>query len=61
MSDTIALTTSEAARELRISVNTLRSWVAAGKIPYVRIGERKLLFSRDEIRRLVSNQIGINQ
>ena len=52
--DTIALTSVEAARELRCSVQTLLKWVAAGKCPAVRIGTRKWLFSREEIRKLVA-------
>ena len=52
--DTIALNSTEAARELRISVATLLRWVAAGKVPCVRIGERKYLFSRAEISKLVA-------
>lgn len=51
--ETIALSTVEAARELRISVNTLLRWVASGKVPCVRLGGRKYLFSRKEIERLV--------
>jgi len=54
MSDeTIAMSTIEAARELRCHPNTLLRWVAEGKIPYLRIG-RKLLYSRSEISKLVA-------
>ncbi len=52
--ETMALTTVEAAREMRISVNTLLRWVAEGKVPAVRLGGRKLLFSRAEILKLVA-------
>jgi len=51
---TIALTANEAARELRISTATLFTWVKVGKVPAVRLGGRKLLFSRKEIERLVA-------
>ena len=54
--ETIALTTSEAAHELRVSVNTLLRWVKIGRVPCVVIGGRKLLFSRKEIESLVSNR-----
>ena len=56
MSDeTIAMSTIEAARELRCHPNTLLRWVSEGKVPYVRLG-RKLLFSRSEISKLVAGQ-----
>lgn len=38
------LTVSEAAELLRVSVGTIRNWIAAGSIPYVQlppVGERK--------------------
>jgi excisionase family DNA binding protein len=53
--ETIALSTIEAARELRCHPNTLLRWVAEGKVPCVRLG-RKLLFSRSEIAKLVAGQ-----
>ena len=53
--ETIALSTIEAARELRCHPNTLLRWVAEGKVPCVRLG-RKLLFSRSEISKLVAGQ-----
>ena len=53
--ETIALSTIEAARELRCHPNTLLRWVSEGKVPYVRLG-RKLLFSRSEISKLVAGQ-----
>lgn len=52
--DTIALSSAEAARELRISVHTLMRWTAAGKIPHVCLGGRKYLYSRKAIEALVS-------
>jgi len=58
MTDTIALNSVEAARELRISVHTLMRWTAAGKIPHVMLGGRKYLYSRRAIESLVS---GSNQ
>ena len=53
--ETIALSTIEAARELRCHPNTLLRWVAEGKVPHIRLG-RKLLFSRSEISKLVAGQ-----
>ena len=54
--ETIALSTIEAARELRCHPNTLLRWAAQGKVPYVRLGGRKLLFSRSEISKLVAGK-----
>jgi excisionase family DNA binding protein len=53
MSDTIALSSVEAARELRFSVHTLMRWTASGKIPHVCLGGRKYLYSRKAISALV--------
>jgi excisionase family DNA binding protein len=54
--DTIALTTIEAARELRCHPNTLLRWaVKEHRISYIRMN-RKLLFSRDEIEKLVAGK-----
>ena len=56
MKETIALTTVEAAQELRVSVSTLLKWVSAGIVPAVRLGDRKWLFSRAEIEKLVAGK-----
>jgi len=53
--DTMGLTLGEAANELRVSQNTLASWVKAGRVPYIRIG-RKYLFSREEIASFLKGQ-----
>lgn len=54
MADTMAMTASEAANELKISVNTLLKWVKEGRVPAVRIGGRKYLFSRVELEKLMA-------
>lgn len=54
--ETIGLTTQEASRELRVHPNTLLTWVKQGKVPCVRLGGRKLLFSRKEIEAVISRQ-----
>jgi len=46
------LTSSEASTELRIHPNTLHRWVKAGRVPCIRLGGRKMLFSRKEIENL---------
>jgi excisionase family DNA binding protein len=42
------LTLTEAARLFRVCPRTLRRWIAAGQIPFVRIG-RKFLFRREQV------------
>jgi excisionase family DNA binding protein len=52
---TMGLTSSEAARELRVSTETLLRWaVKEKKIPFIRLGARKIIFSRKEIEQLLS-------
>lgn len=46
------LNLQQAAELLQTTPRTLRRWVALGKVPNKRIG-RKLLFSREALRRLV--------
>jgi excisionase family DNA binding protein len=46
------LTIPEAARELRMNADTLRTWVQGGKVPARRVGYRYQL-SRETIRRLM--------
>ena len=52
--DTLALTAAQASHELQISVNTLYRWVQDGKIPAIRVGTRKYLFSRRELEKLLA-------
>jgi excisionase family DNA binding protein len=54
--ETIGLTTLEASRELRVHPNTLLRWVKEGRVAAVRLGGRKLLFSRKELEKLISNR-----
>jgi len=49
-----ALTATEAAHALRISTATLFKRVKQGRIPVVRLNDRKMLFSVKEIERLVA-------
>jgi excisionase family DNA binding protein len=54
--ETMALTLGECANELRISQNTLTSWIKSNKGPtYIRIG-RKYLFSREEVAAFLRGQ-----
>ncbi len=54
MEQKMAMTTEQAAAELQITKLTLLTWVKAGKVPAVRIGGRKYLFSRKKIEELLS-------
>ena len=51
---TIAMTTAQTAAQLQISELTLLKWVKDGKVPAVRLGTRKFLFSRAEIEKLIA-------
>jgi excisionase family DNA binding protein len=48
-------TARETARRLRIRLPTLYGWVAAGKIPFFRIG-RSLRFSPEALARWLDDQ-----
>jgi PTS system nitrogen regulatory IIA component len=50
------LTTDEAARFLRISPHTVRSWVFYKKIPIARIG-RRIRFRREDLERFVNGRL----
>jgi excisionase family DNA binding protein len=54
--ESLALTAEEASRELKISICTLYRLVQEGKIPAIRLGTRKYLFSRDELRKLLAQK-----
>src|SRR5258708_6339453 len=45
-------TVSEAAKELALSVHTLRAWIAARRIAHIRLG-RAIRIPAAEIRRLI--------
>jgi excisionase family DNA binding protein len=38
------------AAELGQSLRTIRSWVAARKIPFLKVGHRTMLFSPEKVR-----------
>lgn len=43
------MTTAEFAAHVRVSVNTVYKWIAAGEIEFVRVGPRLLRFSPDAV------------
>jgi excisionase family DNA binding protein len=46
------LTTSEAARVLQVSAETIRIWADAGKVPCVRTDNGFRVFRREDIERV---------
>ena len=50
--ETLYLNSNEAAQTLRISTAWLRQLVAQGKVPAIRLGARKFIFSRSELEAL---------
>ena len=44
------LTVDEAARELRVSVPTVRRWIRGGRLAASRVGERSIRIRRDDLR-----------
>jgi excisionase family DNA binding protein len=56
MSEGLCLTTMQAANELHVSIGTLLRWVHEGKVPACKIGDRKYLFARSSLEKLLNNQ-----
>ncbi len=46
----------EGARELKVSIHTLRSWIYQKRIPFVRLG-RRVLLRREDIEELVNRNL----
>ena len=46
----------EGAKDLRLSIYTLRSWVAQRRIPFVRLG-RRILLRREDVEALISKNV----
>jgi excisionase family DNA binding protein len=51
--ETTLLDVNEAAAVLRLKPATLRRWVFARKIPFVKVGARAIRFKRAELDRLI--------
>ena len=56
MTENFAMTTMQAANELHVSIGTLLRWVHEGKVPACKIGDRKYIFSRSALEKLLNNQ-----
>ena len=61
MSENFALTTMQAANELHVSIGTLLRWVHEGRVPACKIGDRKYLFSRSALEKLLNNQALVDE
>jgi excisionase family DNA binding protein len=48
------LTPTEIAKEIRVNAATVRLWIAKGRLPATRFGQRKLLVRRSEVIRLLA-------
>lgn len=46
----------EGARELKLSIHTMRALVSQKRIPYVRLG-RRVLLRREDLERLVTDNL----
>ncbi|HEY3581609.1 MAG TPA: helix-turn-helix domain-containing protein [Pyrinomonadaceae bacterium] len=51
------MTWKEAAYYLRVSTNTLRTWVDNGKLTPARIGERRVVFLKTELDRFLAESM----
>jgi len=50
------LNLKEGARELKLSIHTLRAWIYQGRIPFVRLG-RRVLLRREDVEEFVSKNV----
>lgn len=50
------LNLKEGARELKLSIHTLRAWIYQKRIPFVRLG-RKVLLRREDLEEFVSKNV----
>ena len=50
------LNLKEGARELKLSIHTLRAWIYQKRIPFVRLG-RRVLLRREDLEEFVSKNV----
>ena len=50
------LNLKEGAKELKISIHTIRSWIYQKRIPFVRLG-RRILLRREDLEELVKKNV----
>jgi len=46
----------EGAKELRVSIQTLRGWASKRRIPYVRLG-RRVLLKREDLEAFIDKNV----
>jgi excisionase family DNA binding protein len=51
------LTIREAALILRLQVSTLRAWILYRKVPFVKLGGKRVLFRRSDLEKLVASSV----
>jgi excisionase family DNA binding protein len=51
------LTVAETAALLRLKVSTVRAWVLNRRIPFVKLGGKRVLFRREDLAALVASSI----
>ena len=49
-------TSREIAKELRVSVSTIRRWIKEGVIPVIHVTKRKLLFDGEKVKAALSKK-----
>ena len=50
------LNVREGAKELRLSIHTIRAWIYAKRIPHVRLG-RRVLLRREDLESFVNKNV----
>jgi excisionase family DNA binding protein len=53
MADSEFLTVAEVAELLKLNQQTIRNWIDAGKLPHVRVGERRVRIKRADLDALI--------
>lgn len=51
------LTVAEAADFFRVQVTTIRAWVLKKKIPYVKLGGKRVLFRREDLDNVIQSSL----
>ncbi len=51
------LTVPEAAHLLRLKVSTVRAWVLHRRVPFVKLGGKRVLFRRSDLETLITESV----
>jgi excisionase family DNA binding protein len=62
MSDKLEITSDlvtikEAALMLRLQVSTIRAWVLHRRVPFVKLGGKRVLFLRSDLEKLIASSV----